>query len=107
MIDFSSYDGERVSFKRSKFANLFLTNCNFSDLDGTGMSLAGSVLYGSKFHNADLTSADGLQELIKTIFKVRKQINPDLFIAIFGICFFTIAYTICPFFKTFVAKVRL
>lgn len=29
---------------------------------------------------ADLTSADGLQELIKTIFKVRKQINPDLFI---------------------------
>lgn len=27
---------------------------------------------------ADLTSADGLQELIKTIFKVRKQINWDL-----------------------------
>ena len=27
---------------------------------------------------ADLTSADGLQELIKTIFKVRKQINPGL-----------------------------
>lgn len=26
---------------------------------------------------ADVTSADGLQELIKTIFKVRKQINPD------------------------------
>ena len=56
--DFSSYDGERASFKRSKFANLFLTNCNFSDIDGTGMSLAGSVLYGSKFNNADLTSAD-------------------------------------------------
>lgn len=27
---------------------------------------------------ADLTSADGIQELIKTIFKVRKQINWDL-----------------------------
>jgi len=29
---------------------------------------------------ADLTSADGLQELIKTIFKVKRQINPDLYI---------------------------
>lgn len=29
---------------------------------------------------ADLTSADGLQELIKTIFKVKRQINPDLHI---------------------------